>query len=178
MLADDDGEIRASALAALERRGEVSIADLRSGIADASPHVRRRALSALVPRWSEALADGVDLAAALQDADPMVLEHACFVAGECQPPGPGVVSALIAICTGHDDPLCRESAAAALGSLGDPAGRDAVLAACTDRATVRRRAALALVAFDGPEVDAMAEALTSDPDWQVRQAAEDLLTPG
>jgi hypothetical protein len=39
---------------------------------------------------------------------------------------------------------------------------------------VRRRAVLALAAFDGPEVeDALADART-DADWQTRQAAEDL----
>jgi hypothetical protein len=33
---------------------------------------------------------------------------------------------------------------------------------------------LALAAFDGPEVDAALEAASTDRDWQVRQAAEDL----
>ncbi len=62
--------------------------------------------------------------------------------------------ALVAVARGSDDVLLREAAVAALGSLGDPAGREAVLAATTDVATVRRRAVLALAAFDGPEVEA------------------------
>jgi hypothetical protein len=40
---------------------------------------------------------------------------------------------------------------------------------------VRRRAVLALSAFDGPEVEAALERLAADRDRQVRQAAEDLL---
>ncbi len=76
---------------------------------------------------------------------------------------------------GHGDPLCREAAVASLGSLGDPGGLGAVLAACDDRATVRRRAVLALAAFDGPEVTGMLRTMATDRDLQVRQAAEDLL---
>ena len=70
--------------------------------------------------------------------------------------------------------MCRESAVAALGALGDPAGLGAILAATEDKATVRRRAVIALAPFDGPEVDAALERATNDRDWQVRQAAEDL----
>ncbi len=40
---------------------------------------------------------------------------------------------------------------------------------------MRRRAVLALAPFDGPEVDAALQAALGDRDWQVRQAAEDLL---
>ena len=49
-----------------------------------------------------------------------------------------------------------------------------MLAACADRPAVRRRAVLALAAFDGPEVEAALAAALEDPDWQTRQAAEDL----
>ncbi len=82
---------------------------------------------------------------------------------------------LMAMATGHDDALCREAAVAALGAIGDPVGLDAVLAATQDKATVRRRAVIALAAFEGPGVDAALEAARTDRDWQVRQAAEDLL---
>ena len=74
------------------------------------------------------------------------------------------------------DPLVRESAVAALGALGDPSGLPAVLAACADRPPIRRRAVLALAPFEGPEVDAALAAALADPDWQIRQAAEDLST--
>ena len=75
----------------------------------------------------------------------------------------------------HADALCREAAVAALGAIGDEAGLPAILAATTDKATVRRRAVIALAPFEGPEVDAALEAARTDRDWQVRQAAEDQL---
>ena len=64
---------------------------------------------------------------------------------------------------------------AALGAIGDEAGLPAILAATTDKATVRRRAVIALAPFEGPEVDAALETARTDRDWQVRQAAEDQL---
>ena len=63
---------------------------------------------------------------------------------------------------------------AALGAIGSPEGLDAILAATKDKAAVRRRAVLALAAFEGAEVESALEAALSDRDWQVRQAAEDL----
>ena len=92
-------------------------------------------------------------------------------------PRPASCARLAELATGHEDALCREAAVAALGALGDPAGLPAILAATTDKATVRRRAVIALAPFDGPEVDAALERARTDRDWQVRQAAEDLLTP-
>jgi hypothetical protein len=50
-----------------------------------------------------------------------------------------------------------------------------VLAALGDRPAVRRRAVLALAAYDGDEVRAALHHASGDRDWQVRQAAEDLL---
>ena len=66
---------------------------------------------------------------------------------------------------------------AALGAIGDPAGLPAILAATGDKATVRRRAIIALALFDGPEVDEALSRASVDRDWQVRQAAEDQLAP-
>ena len=63
---------------------------------------------------------------------------------------------------------------AALGSTGHPDGLAAILHACDDKATVRRRAVLALAPFEGPAVDAALTKAAGDRDWQVRQAAEDL----
>jgi HEAT repeat protein len=71
----------------------------------------------------------------------------------------------------------REACAAALGSLGDARGLQAILSACTDKPAVRRRAILALAAFEGDEVDAALSAALEDKDWQVRQNAEDLINP-
>ena len=68
----------------------------------------------------------------------------------------------------------REAAVAALGSVGDKAGLPAVLAATTDKPAIRRRAVVALAAFEGPEVEAALRRAMDDRDWQVRQIAEDL----
>ena len=75
----------------------------------------------------------------------------------------------------HVEPLVREAAVAALGAIGDDRGLPAILSACTDKPAIRRRAMLALAPFDGPDVDAALKRGLEDRDWQVRQAAEDLL---
>ena len=172
------GPVRAAALGALHRTGALEVADLVAAMSDAAPEVRRRALLLTASSWPIGEEDdgiGATLRAALDDDDTMVLETACFVAGECPPATDSVIARLIEIATGHPEVLCRESAVAALGSLGDPRAADAVIAACSDKPTVRRRAVLALVAFDGPAIDETLASMASDPDWQVRQAAEDLL---
>ena len=69
----------------------------------------------------------------------------------------------------------REAAVAALGAIGDERGLTAILKACDDKPTVRRRAVLALAPFDGDDVKAALTKALDDRDWQVRQAAEDLL---
>ncbi|GAC1478905.1 MAG: hypothetical protein NVS1B12_15720 [Acidimicrobiales bacterium] len=79
------------------------------------------------------------------------------------------------MATQHDDPLARESAVAALGAIGDPAGLPAILLGCVDKPAVRRRAILALAPFSGPDVDAALNRALADRDWQVREAAELLL---
>ncbi len=115
------------------------------------------------------------LGSLLHDPDPLVAEMAAWAAGEQR--DSGAVRALAAMCVEHSDPLCREAAAAALGAIGDPRGLDAILAALSDVATVRRRAVLALAPFEGPAVELALRTSAADKDWQVRQAAEDLLDP-
>ena len=69
----------------------------------------------------------------------------------------------------------REAAVAALGAIGDPAGLPAILAAMDDKATVRRRAVIALGPVRGTgRRRRPGAAARADRDWQVRQAAEDL----
>jgi HEAT repeat protein len=169
-----DPRARSLALSALVRMGRATEADVAVALGDADPVVRRRGLQ-LLPRAAIAPGRVPDLLAHLPDADDRVTEMAGFAAGELVEVGPDVVAALAAVATTHDDALCRESAVAALGAIGDPAGLPAVLAATSDRANVRRRAALALAAFEGDEVEEALARLATDRDLQVRQAAEDLL---
>jgi HEAT repeat protein len=169
-LADDDPGVRATALGALDRLGRLDDALLVIALGDVSPTVRRRAAELAATR------PGVPLLGLLEDADPSVVEVAAFACGEQGPAvGPDVVERLAEWATRHEDALVREAAVAALGAIGAPAGLDAILAATSDKATVRRRAVIALAPFDGPDVHAALERARSDRDWQVRQAAEDLL---
>jgi HEAT repeat protein len=180
--ADPDARVRAAALGALVRRGTwaKATAAWRAGLRDASPAVRRRAaeLAADLARRRAASAHelATELVPVLADPDVTVLEAAAWALGELGPAATtDAVDALARVATAHDDALAREAAVAALGAIGDERGRAAVLAACDDKPAVRRRAVLALAPFEGPEVDAALEHARTDRDWQVRQAAEDLL---
>jgi HEAT repeat protein len=169
-LHDPDPANRAAALGALHRSGALSDRALAEACHDPDAAVRRRAAEVAARHAGDAPA----LLGLLDDPDPRVVEVAAFALGE-RAGSPAVVQGLVRTATDHDDALCRECAVAALGALGDPDGAAAVLAACTDRAAVRRRAVLALAAFDGPEVTQALERLAQDRDLQVRQAAEDQL---
>jgi HEAT repeat protein len=164
---DPDPVVREIALGALERLGALDDDVLMSTLADDTVGVRRRAISIAARR------PHIDLAPALADSDPTVVEAAAWAVGEQE--AAQHVATLIALATGADEPLVREAAVAALGAIGDERGLPAILAACTDKPAVRRRAVLALAPFEGPEVEAALRAALDDRDWQVRQAAEDVL---
>lgn len=168
-LHDPDPVVRAAALGALHRTGALDDADVAAALVDPSAEVRRRA-AALSPAYPSAA-----VVTLLDDPDPVVAEMAAWACGERLPAPLGVVAALARTAGGHDDPLVREAAVAALGAAGDDSGLGAVLAATTDRPAVRRRAVIALAAFEGDEVDAALQRALHDTDWQVRQAAEELL---
>jgi HEAT repeat protein len=170
-LENDNGGIRATALGALARMNALTTADLTSALTDKDAAVRRRACEL-------AIAHDVDLAPLLTDGDDMVVEAAAWALGErASAAGAVAVTALAAVATDHDEPLCREAAVAALGAIADEAGLPAILQATTDKPAVRRRAVIALAPFEGPEVDAALKRALEDRDWQVRQAAEDLTDP-
>ena len=173
LLMDASARVRATALAALARVGRASDADVTAALGDLEPLARRRAcaVAAVLP--------AVDLVPVLGDPDPLVVEAAAWALGERgAAAGASAVAALGTVATDHVDPLCREAAVAAVGAIGDDAGLPAVLAATSDKPAVRRRAVLALAPFDGPEVEAALRRALDDRDWQVRQAAEDLLASG
>ncbi len=174
-LTDDDPGVRASALSALSRIGALTPDELAAGVADAEPTVRRR--SAEIAATGVLPATAIDLLPLLEDPDERVVEVAAWALGELEPTPDGAVARLGELCRDHTDSLVREAAVAALGAIGDPSSLPVILDATTDKATVRRRAVIALAPYDGPDVDAALERARDDRDWQVRQAAEDLLAP-
>ena len=167
-LADDDPAVRATALGALERLGRLDATRLGVALNDPDPTVRRRAaeLTAHHP--------DVDLVPTLADEDPRVVEMAAWACGEHESNRDAVMGALIALARGADDALVREAAVASLGAIGDERAVEVIIAACSDKPAVRRRAVLALAPFEGEAVEATIERALEDRDWQVRQAAEDL----
>ena len=173
---DPDARVRAVALGAYARvapRREAA-ALLKVAAQDPDPAVRRRAAE-IAPSLGVSVAAG-SLITLLADTEPLVAEAAAFALGERPGAGPRVIAAVARAAVSHADPLVREAAVAALGAIGDPSALAVVLAACDDKPAVRRRAVLALAAFDGDQVEARLRAALTDRDWQVRQAAEDLLS--
>ncbi len=167
-LGSSDGAVRAAALGALERLGELTDPDLRTALNDPDTSVRRRAaeIAATHPE--------VDLVDTLHDGDARVVEVAAWACGEQESNRDDVVEALIALAAEATDPLVREAAVASLGAIGDDRAIEVIIAACADKPAVRRRAVLALAPFDGDHVEAAVDRALADRDWQVRQAAEDL----
>ena len=171
-LADADAAVRATALGALDRCGALTAGDLGAALVDPSPTVRRRGLALAARRPGDQPPPTIPL---LSDPDPVVAETAAWAVGERDPAEAGAGHALAEVARTHDEHLVREAAVAAIGAVGDPVALPAVLAALDERATIRRRAVVALAAFDGPEVEAALRRALTDRDRQVRQTAEDLL---
>jgi HEAT repeat protein len=166
-LGDEAASVRSAALSALLRLDALTTDDVEAALADPSPLVRRRVceLSTTSPTGHfERL---------LEDDVPEVVEAAAFACAEQEIAS--AVGALARVATTHADALCRESAVAALGVLGLNDGLAAVLQATTDVAAVRRRAVIALSNYEGEEVSQALQVALSDRDWQVRQAAEDVI---
>jgi HEAT repeat protein len=171
---DPDARVRATALAALVRGGvPVAAAAWVVAVGDSDAAVRRRAAE-VAPALDSAV-ELEHLLALLHDGDAWVAEAAAFAIGERDDATSAAVDALAATATQHADALVRESAVAALGAIGDPAGLDAVLHGCRDKPAIRRRAVLALAAFEGDAVEAALRRALEDSDWQVRQNAQDIL---
>jgi HEAT repeat protein len=168
-LDDPDPEARQLALGALERLGALGDGDIVAAFGDPDRGVRRRAVLLAATR------PAIALLALLNDDEPTVVEAAAFACGEREHVDAATLHRLLELATGASDPLVRESAVAAAGALGDEVALTVILRACTDRPAIRRRAVLALAPFSGPQVDAALRAALEDRDWQVRQAAEDVL---
>jgi len=170
--------VQEAALGALARLGALSAADVLTALTEGPVRVRRRAVDAAQSvrgRGSRVTLLPV-LVHALEDPDPLVVVGAAWTLAERR--HRPAVRALSEIVRAHADPRCREAAVAALGAVGDPAGLPAVVTALDDKPTVRRRATVALAGFDDPRVEPALRRAAQDRDWQVRQAAEELLDPG
>ena len=179
-LHDGDPMVRASGLRALARAGDLAALELEAALEDPAPAVRLAALEIAAARDDVGAAAAADL---LAHDDRRVVEAAAWTCGEkLSAPGArasraettAVVGALVRVAGSHEDPLCRESAIAALGAAAHPAGLPAILAGLDDKPEVRRRAVIALAPFDGPEVDAALLRAAADRDKQVRAAAAEL----
>jgi HEAT repeat protein len=167
LLDDPDAQVRATSLGALVRMGRATPQDAAALLGDPDAWARRYAceLGTTLP--------GADFAPLLEDGDDTVVEAACFAVGEVR--DRRCVPVLSRIARGHEDALCRESAVAALGAIGAEEGLSTILAALDDKPQIRRRAVVALAAFDTPESEEALKRCLKDTDWQVRQAAEDQL---
>jgi HEAT repeat protein len=174
-LLDRDDTVRAAAVSALARMREVSAQEVAQFLVDPSIPVRRAGIEAALTvrgKGSRSLLyDSV--IDSLGDPDPLVVVAAAWFLAERRVQR--AVGALVQVASGHDDVRCREAAVAALGAVGDPLGLPAVLAALDDKVTIRRRATVALAGFDDPAVEPALHEAASDRDWQVRQAADELI---
>lgn len=176
-LTSTNGSVRAAALSASLRAGNLTSSVLTSYLTDRSSAVRRRAVE-LSPRVNPTKNLVRGLCDRILDTD-QIAEIAAFSLGEIGEHHTELVTSevtdlLSTTVSDHPDALCREAAVASLGALGQRL--DVILAALGDKATVRRRAVIALAPFEGPEVEAALTRALEDRDWQVRQAAEDLLS--
>ena len=164
-----DPRVRASSIAVLSENKELDDELVTVALADIHPPVRASLARAACSNKA------VPIVRLLNDQDSRVVEVACWAAGEREESEDVVVEMLSTIALDHDDALCRESAVAALGAIGDSRGLESILQATQDIATVRRRAVIALAPFEGQAVSDALEVALTDRDWQVRQAAEDIL---
>ena len=127
LLDDDDASVRAAALGALARCGALQADQVRRALGDEAAEVRCRAAE-LVPHDVEL----VELVELLSDPDASVVEVAAAALGK-RDWDAGPVGELCRVARSHDDPLCRESAVAALGAIaalqaGPGSGRAAAAA--------------------------------------------------
>lgn len=188
LLNDPDAGVRAAALGALARCGALQAEQVGRALGDEAAEVRCRAAELAPP--------DVELVRLLSDPDASVVEVVAAALGE-RDRDPGPVEELCRVARGHDDPLCRESAVAALGAIA--AGLDAeagaaqeaaadalhdaargmalemLLAAMDDRPQIRRRALLGLYQFDDDRAADAVRAALEDRDRQVRAVAGELL---
>jgi HEAT repeat protein len=165
---DSDPRVRSTSISVLSENLALDDDLIAIALLDPHPMVRSSLARAAATNIS------IPVLHLLDDVDASVVEVACWAVGEQGETYDLAIEILSRIALDHDDALCRESAVASLGALGDLRGLKSILQATRDIATVRRRAVIALAPFEGEAVTDALETALSDRDWQVRQAAEDL----
>lgn len=168
---DPDPKVRIAALRSLERLEAITEEQITRALTDTEPQVRIAALEIAANHRYPTLEHLLD------DEDSMVVETAAWALGERETAGATIIDHLSLLATDHGDPLVRESAVGALGAIGDDRGLPAILKATRDKVAVRRRAIIALAAFEGVEVSAAFQRARNDRDRQVRDAVDELLGP-
>jgi HEAT repeat protein len=174
-LDDPDDDVVGAALGALARLGVLKASDVVHALMTGPVQVRRRATDAALSVRGPGSRSTLPAALidALSDPDPLVVVGAAWFLSERRVAT--AVDALAKTAGSHDDVRCREACVAALGAIGDRRGLPTVINALDDKPTVRRRATVALAGFDDPRVEPALQRSAQDRDWQVRQAAEELL---
>ncbi len=168
---DPDPRVRIAALRSLARLRVITEHELTQALDDPDPAVRIAALEIAANHSFPKLERLLD------DQDSMVVESAAWALGERETTSDAIIDRLSQVARDHQDPLARESAVAALGAIGDERGLQAILDATHDKVAVRRRAVIALAAFEGVEVSDAYERARRDRDRQVRDAVDELLGP-
>ena len=86
LLKDKDPKVREAALSSLEKLGKLSEKTLSKSISDPSPGVRKRVVELLAKRPDKIPFN------VFNDEDPLVIETACWAAGEKENPTDKLIS--------------------------------------------------------------------------------------
>jgi len=150
-------------------------------IAGARGDLFARASAHSDPRVGRAFLEGVGVAGAradvvrqaLESPHWLVVEEACFLAGELG--DRDLVPRLVELALGHEEPLVKEAALGALGALGDDRAIPAIVSAlASTNVYLRRRAVVVAWAFEDPGLAEALAAAHGDRDPQVRAILADL----
>lgn len=168
-LADDRAEVRRLAASLLPRTAapaEVAAALGEMAKTDPAAAVRAAAAEALA-----AAGDPAPLLALASDDSPEVREAVAYALGEI---GDGAAAPWLSAAAGGDpDDGVREAAVAALGAIGDDSCLPLLIGLSSSAPPkVRRRAVVALSAFESPAAVAAITAALADRNPMVKEVAE------
>lgn len=167
-LSDPDPVVRRLAVSACAPRVTERFDEIAALTGDPDPLVRAEAVEVLSAAGKRALPV---LDAVRGDPDERVVEALATAYGEIEDRSP--VGWLIASAEGSESRQVQEAAVAALGAIGDERALPHLLDIVkSGPPQVRRRAVVALTAFDGEDVEAALYAARDDRNPMVREAAE------